>query len=617
MKLSLISGLVLAQFAVAYAATEVHQGGKPFTYPRCDSPIYCEGDILKTVELARLFPDSKTFVDMPTSKSVKDVVAAFQKIGGVNATAKDLGVFVNQNFLPAGSDLLKVNITLNEHLPWVKTVKDTKYREWVDYLHTAWSGLTIEFNATSPCEGCTSSKLLTKRPFVVPGGRFREFYYWDSYFVIKGLLLSNLNDLAKGMIENFLDFVNLYGFVPNGARIYYFNRSQPPFLVEMVQAYLEATGDHAFVKSALPTLDKEYNFWISNTTVTIKDHKHRQEHKLNRYYVENHFPRPESYVEDFSTAYNGTNYTPKQVVELFSNLAAGAESGWDYSSRWAKNKVPVAGDTAGHAILRSLNTQNVIPIDLNSLLWSMETNLANWHTKYGGQNGRSDKKARYYKSQATKRLDAMDKLMWNQADAAFYDFNLTSNAQNIEFTPASMYPFWLNAIPKRLQNAKTLTHVFDKVQALLAQFPGVLPTSTYTTTMQWDMPNGWPPLQYITTQAMDNVDGLLKKYKAVNKHIVPLMFSLAERNVASAFCTWYKTGGTLPDLPNKYPGATDDGHMFEKFDANNIGNAGFGGEYTVQIGFGWTNGVTMWLLEKFPNLVAPDCNKVVNYTLPF
>jgi alpha,alpha-trehalase len=30
----------------------------------CDSPIYCHGDILKEVELARPFTDSKTFVDM-------------------------------------------------------------------------------------------------------------------------------------------------------------------------------------------------------------------------------------------------------------------------------------------------------------------------------------------------------------------------------------------------------------------------------------------------------------------------------------------------------------------------------------------------------------------------
>ncbi|OAD65410.1 glycoside hydrolase family 37 protein [Phycomyces blakesleeanus NRRL 1555(-)] len=613
MRLSFISGVALLQLGIAVTnAATSHQQSNTKGFPSCDSPIYCEGPLLRAVQLAELFPDSKTF---PTSKPVDKVLSIFDSIGGSNATKDELRVFVNENFLSAGSDLNKLNMTIPKPLPWVNEIQDDEYKNWIEYLHQAWGDLIFEFNTAGLCDGCVSSTLPAKLPFVVPGGRFREFYYWDSFFVIKGLLLSNQNELAKGMIENFLDFIQEYGFIPNGARIYYLNRSQPPFLVEMVRAYYETTGDDSFVKKALPTLDKEYTFWIGNTTVSIADSVSGKRYQLNRYNVENTSPRPESYAEDYKTAYDGTNFTTTQVIDLFSDLAAGAESGWDYSSRWSKNRIPEVGDKNGYAILRTLNTRNIVPVDLNALLWSMESNLAEWHTKYGGRSSRSAKRANYYKKQANKRLDAMEKILWNDEEHMFCDYNLTSKTQAIEFSPASMYPFWLNAIPERVKSPKHLTHVFDQVRDALSKYPGILTTSLFNTTMQWDWPNGWPPLQYITMQAMLNVDNLLNKQNHKDDTILPMMYTLAERNVATAFCSWYKTGGKIPGLLSKYPGATDDGHMFEKFDVTNIGGAGSGGEYTVQIGFGWTNGVTMWLFELFPNMTAPDCESSVTYNL--
>ncbi|CAO3591104.1 unnamed protein product [Absidia cylindrospora] len=300
----------------------------------CNSPIYCEGPLLKTVQLAKLFPDSKTFVDMPTKKPVDQVLEAFNSLGK-NPDKTSIQSFVNNNFAKEGTEMEPYNITTSP-LQWLKKIKDLKYRGWIDNLHHAWSQLTFKFNTSSLCEGCVSSTLPVKRPFVVPGGRFREFYYWDSYFVIEGLLQSGLDSLARDMIENFLDFVDTYGFMPNGARIYYLNRSQPPFLTEMVKLYYQETKNVDFLKKALPVLEKEYNFWLKNTTVTI--HQGDKKYKLNHYNVENHSPCPESYYEDYNTVYNGTNFTTKQQLDLFSDLATGAETGWDYTSRWTKVK---------------------------------------------------------------------------------------------------------------------------------------------------------------------------------------------------------------------------------------------------------------------------------------
>lgn len=399
--------------------------------------------------------------------------------------------------------------------------------------------------------------------------------YRDSYFVIRGLLLSGLNEQAKDMIDNFLEFVDTYGFIPNGARIYYLNRSQPPFLVEMIKAYYNATGDEDYVKQALPTLDKEYEFWMKNKTVQVDcGGKNKKAYTLNRYHVINNAPRPESYLEDYETAYVNVSFTDKEIDQLFADIAAGAESGWDYTSRWTRYKEPLPEDPGAYHLLRSLNTDNVVPVDLNALLWSMESTLAEWHAKFS--HNKNNRKAKYYKRQAAKRLEAFEKVFWDEENVGFYDYNLTSNARNVDYTPAGLYPIWLGAVPNRIKrNQEILSHLMDETRHALEMYPGILTTSYYNTTLQWDLPNGWPPLQYIAINAMLNVD---KWFKDQSNSLLDTAHVLAERYLASAFCSWYKTGGYIPNVLQQLPNQTDVGHMFEKFDVEQIGDAGFGGE---------------------------------------
>ena len=101
------------------------------------------------------------------------------------------------------------------------------------------------------------SLLALPYPTVVPGGRFRESYYWDTYWIVEGLLVSGLHTSARGTIKNLLSYIESFGFVPNGGRCYYMDRSQPPMLSEMVLAYYRATGDIALLRHALPLLDRE------------------------------------------------------------------------------------------------------------------------------------------------------------------------------------------------------------------------------------------------------------------------------------------------------------------------------------------------------------------------
>lgn len=205
----------------------------------------------------------------------------------------------------------------------------------------------------------------------------------------------------------------------------------------------------------------------------------------------------------------------------------------------------------------------------------METTLATWFKESNDDDSskNNQRKIKYYKKQAKKRLEAMDALLWNDELVSFTDFNLTSHAQSTDYSPASLFPFWLGSIPERLKETQVLNKVFDQTVDVLKQYPGVLATTLKNTTLQWDLPNGWPPLQYVAMNAMLNVDKWLGEAK-----YTPLVKTLAERNAASAFCSWYFTGGSVPGHLQKLSGIKDDGHMFEKFDIRSLTASGSGGE---------------------------------------
>jgi len=100
-------------------------------------------------------------------------------------------------------------------------------------------------------------------------------------------------DTTRGILENFLSMVSKYGFLPNGGRVYYIQRSQPPLLIPMVDSYVTQTGNITFLKNNIILLEKEFDFWMTYRTVTVN--KDGNEYKLARHYAPSQGPRPESY----------------------------------------------------------------------------------------------------------------------------------------------------------------------------------------------------------------------------------------------------------------------------------------------------------------------------------
>lgn len=209
----------------------------------------------------------------PTTRPLNEVIAAFNQLEKPIQNNTALNNFFSQYFGQAGSELEGIPIDQLETQPdFLDTVNSTVVAEFVQKVIDIWPDLTRRYvGASSNCTECVNSFLPVNRTFVVAGGRFREPYYWDSFWVIEGLLRTkgSFTQIAENIIENFLDFVENFGFVPNGARKYYLNRSQPPLLTQMVRVYVEYTQNYTLLERALPLLEAEHDFWVNNRTVTL------------------------------------------------------------------------------------------------------------------------------------------------------------------------------------------------------------------------------------------------------------------------------------------------------------------------------------------------------------
>ncbi|KAI0060461.1 glycoside hydrolase family 37 protein [Artomyces pyxidatus] len=645
----------------------------------CPSEIFCAGPVLQTVNIAQLWTDPKTFVDKPTDSSPQSVLSAFSSINSTNATEGSVLTFVDSNFRGEGLELEAQALpNFNPNPPFLNNVTDPLLKGFSSIVNGYWTQLIRGTNASTLCNGqaCESTLIPLNHTFVVPGGRFREQYYWDSYWIIEGLIQSQLFDIANATLQNFMDEIETRGFIPNGGRIYYLNRSQPPLFIWMLSNYVAASSDTSILTRALPLAERELAWWRDNRSLNVTSPFTNQTYLLSRYAVTNSAPRPESYLTDYLTANDPALKTPlneSQRADLYSELASGAETGWDYSTRFVSQ--PLAGGSANtNPALRSLNVKNHIPVDLNSILYKANTILAELYVL--GDTKNQSAATQHEATAASIRAGILD-LFWDSSKLAFYDFNLTSNTRNSIFTAATFYPLWAGIIPDEiLSSASNAFGFFSSINMVLHRYNGTFPTTFIESGLQWDAPNAWPPHQYIALQALRALPANISAGSiptppsnsstfalvpsgqlALSEDSLPgqpltgtknvtrtgpdadinglngtvvnggnatvgegwrdaLARGLANRYFTSALCSWYSTGGSIPNLLPRLPdqalnvsgSINNTGNMFEKFSIQDIDIGGHGGEYTVQAGFGWTNGVVLWVASNFgPQLVAPTC----------
>ncbi|MBU9441406.1 alpha,alpha-trehalase TreA [Burkholderia multivorans] len=513
------------QLAASSAATVPNATAATLLPP----PSQLYGDLFVAVQTAQLYPDQKTFVDATPDTDPATIMQLYQQ--QKSQPGFSLKAFVDQHFTPPaqGGVTPPPNQTLREHIDWL------------------WPQLT----RTTPTAPPYSSLIPMPKPYVVPGGRFREGYYWDTYFTMLGLQVSGREDLVDDMLDNFAHLIDTVGHIPNGNRTYYASRSQPPFFAYMVTLAAQAEGDKVYQKY-LPALRKEYAYWMQGESTTPRGQAARHVVAmpdgavLNRYWDASDTPRDESYLEDVTTAKVASG---RAANDVYRDLRAGAESGWDYSSRWLGD-----GKT-----LATIRTTSIVPVDLNSLMFHLERTIVKGCTVTHDVGCVID-----FSGRAARRALAINRWLWNRGGYyGDYDWQLRKPRDGV--TAAALYPLFAGvAWPER---AKATAR---EVRKTLLQ-PGGLATTTETTGQQWDAPNGWAPLQWIAIEG-------LRRY--------------GEPALAKDIGTRF-----LADVKHVY--ATE-GKLVEKYVVEGAGQGGGGGgEYPLQDGFGWTNGVTLKLLQMY------------------
>ncbi len=479
------------------------------------------------VESNHVFADDKTFPDCIPKYSPFLINLKYDIWKCFNNKNK-LSNFINNNFQLPEFYISKINPT----------------GDIIDHIKQVMLVMSINIDK----QPCNSSLIQLPYNFVIPGGRFREVYYWDTYFTLLGYADLHKNLIVDNMTENLAFLIKKFGHIPNGNRSYYLSRSQPPFFSYIVDLDAKLNGDSIYIKY-LPELLLEYKYWMKNP-----HHSKVFEHsvilnnidKLNHYYDNVNLPRTEMYNEDVSN-FKLYKAKIKDTLNYFRNIRSTAESGWDFSSRWLLN------DTS----FENISTLDILPVDLNCLLYHLEKTIAKAYSLM------NDNTALLYNEMANRRKYLINRLFWNNKNGFYFDYNFIQKEKSLDFTLAGVFPLFIN-IADSIQAVKvsnTIRKYFLK--------PGGVVTSLVNSGQQWDYPNGWAPLEWITIQALRNY------------HIYGLADTIRER--------WLHTNKIYFNRNHK---------MIEKYNVVDTTSIPNDGEYPAQDGFGWTNGVYIDLVNE-------------------
>ena len=511
--------------------------------------LYAE--LFHDVQMARVFADGKTFVDMLAKRPASAILSDYRK--QAKTPGFDLKAFVEANF---------------EMPPDPQRTFETKEKDVWMHARALWPVLTRSADKSVP----GSSLLPLPHPYVVPGGRFREVYYWDSYFTMLGLAESDQTALVEDMVRNFAHMVTTYGHVPNGNRTYYLTRSQPPFFSLMVELLADLKGDKVFAEF-LPAMEREYRYWTEGAengrAVRMPDGA-----LLSRYWDDADKPRQESHREDMETAeeavkdwlsaqsFKNEKQREKAVSDfkrvVWRHLRSAAASGWDFGSRWLSDP----------RRLSTVRTTEILPVDLNCLLYLTERAMRRAYssapTDRPDQRARHDALAGEYEKRSAARKAAIEKYFWNEAKGIYSDYDMKTGKVSDALHMAGMFPLYA----KVADPARGGRHARATLSGLLKD--GGFQTSTSNTGQQWDAPNGWAPLQWVGAVGLDNYTFHEEARDAAGRWV-----SLNRR-------VFERTG-----------------RLTEKYNVVDTGLEGGGGEYPNQDGFGWTNGVLLALTARY------------------
>lgn len=501
------------------------------------SPEELLGSLFFDVRQKNIYKDGKLIVDLVPKFQIKQIEQEYELSKGDSDF--DLSDFIDKNFYELNPKKL-IDQTNTSLMP----------REYINGL---WDKLEFKYRQNK------GSLIALPYSYIVPGGRFSEQFYWDSYFIMLGLAADNRWDMVENMIKNIAFMIRKFGFIPTANRTYFLSRSQPPFFSQMVKLLAEHKGKMTLVEY-LPYMVMEHKFWMNDTKKLRDDNKHDALNRvvlmpdssvLNRYYDKKTEPREELFTSDSMMA-NGLDEQKSDV--MFLHLRACAESGWDFSSRWFYEAQDI----------KTISTANMIPVDLNCLLYHLESTIVE---AYGII--KQSIPANIYKRYADNRKKSIQNYCWNNQKGFYFDYDFLQHDITGRFTLAALYPMYTK-IATSDQAKLIVKHLEDDFLK-----EGGLVATLIQTDQQWDSPNGWAPLHWVAIVGLRNygyndlADNIKKRWINTNLN-------------------YFKKHGKF----------------VEKYNVINPEASAAGGEYELQDGFGWTNGV-------FAALISEDSDKIL------
>ena len=399
-----------------------------------------------------------------------------------------------------------------------------------EYVSSSWDS-TVRYN---PEDDGTLLGLPYRYTVPCPEGTFQEMYYWDTFFTNEGLLKGGRTDLALGNVENIMYLVEKHGYMPNGSRTWYLNRSQPPYLAWMVESVFEATGDTLWLSRAYDVIEKEYSFWVTEraTPVGLSSYSSSADDALAEEFVHTASQRLR---HDFPAECS----TREELLRMGRHFAAEAESGWDFNPRFLRR------------------CEDFCPVDLNANLYHYERLME----RFSEILGRGDEQT--WASRSRQRKQLMEEYMKGE-DGCYYDYDYVSGRRSPVVSAAVF-----NLLAAGALEASEAQRVIEVALAQLECSHGLAMCAEgdYRHDYQWSWPYGWAPGAYMAVRGLENYG-----YRAEASR-------LAEKYV-DAICRIYRRTGTLWEKYN----VTD---IFENVDA----------EYETPQMLGWSAGTLLYLID--------------------
>lgn len=425
-----------------------------------------------------------------------------------------------------------------------------KYKDCLEYIDNFWDKVTVKprkreklFNLIlkRTTRSMHRNFLHMPKTFIVPNDKkFTNVFYWDTFFIFRGLIRTKREWILRSMVENFIYLYEHYGIIPNFNSPASTGRSQPPFLTSMILDtyngyYFAWRGANPF-KKLIYDLD-HYKKWLSKAAETAK-------HEYFRVWMDS-----DGFFNHRVPGFGLSRYGDRDIGYAHSSEL---ESGWDFTSRFYNR------------------CNEFLPVDLNVLLFKYERDFA----KIAAILGNMDEQ-KQWKDAKEKRREEINKLMWNEREGFFFDYGYKHKRQSDFLSLAGFTPLW-TGLATRNQAEKMVKKLpkFETNHGLVVTAKESLAPKINLSKIQeryrpaiedvlkrkqWDYPNILPPLEYLT------VVGLLK-YGFIND---------AKRIMEKSLETEAK-------IFRKY------GTFFEKIDGVK-GDKTDNFHYENQSGFGWTN----------------------------